>query len=109
LLGINRLIMPKPRLYSDKERKERAKIAKVRHRYGKVAAKLYEVLFAKQYGLCAICGRPGGKKSLNLDHCHASLHVRGLLCGSCNRALGLFADSIDRLEKAIQYLRNGGR
>lgn len=96
------------RRYSDAERDWRVKLNKIRYRYGKVAAKLYDALFTKQRGLCAICGRPGDKKSLSLDHCHGSLRVRGLLCGSCNLALGLFADSIDRLEKAVQYLRDNG-
>jgi hypothetical protein len=92
----------------ENERKFRVMLAKVRYRYGRIAARMYEVLFLKQRGRCAICGQPAGKRALNLDHCHRSFRVRGLLCGPCNRALGLFADSIDRLEKAIQYLRDNG-
>lgn len=34
--------------------------------------------------------------------------VRGLLCGNCNRAIGLLKDDIKSLERAIEYLKNNG-
>lgn len=97
--------MPRTRILSDAQRKASAKLAHIKHRYGKTAAVLWQFLFDAQGGLCAICGRPGGVKSLNLDHRHDTLQVRGLLCGSCNRALGLFGDDIERLRAAIRYLQ----
>jgi len=53
---------------------------------------------------CDICSRV--VKSLNVDHNHGTGKIRGLLCGSCNRALGLFQDSIEVLKKAATYLKN---
>lgn len=41
---------------------------------------------------------------LEVDHCHQTNQVRGLLCGPCNRALGLLKDNIGNLERAIAYL-----
>jgi len=67
----------------------------------------YDAMLLKQKGLCAICdSKPPShhKKRLNIDHCHVSGRVRGLLCDACNRALGLFKDSPDVLLKAISYL-----
>lgn len=64
----------------------------------------------KQDNLCAICGETGFmmnervKSSLNVDHCHETGEVRGLLCHNCNRGLGLFQDSVSRLKSAIAYL-----
>jgi hypothetical protein len=63
----------------------------------------------KQNGKCAICGQPpaGKRKSemkLNVDHDHITGAVRGLLCSPCNRALGLFTDSKEKLESALVYL-----
>ena len=54
-----------------------------------------------QNAMCAICGEI---KQLTVDHDHVTNKVRGLLCGSCNRGIGLFHESVDSLNKAIQYL-----
>lgn len=54
-------------------------------------------------GRCAIC-KVIPAEGLSVDHCHESLVVRGLLCGKCNKALGLFADNIETLQSAIEYL-----
>lgn len=64
----------------------------------------YDKMFKKQKGLCAICGLPENKIRLSVDHCHDTGEVRGLLCGSCNRGLGLFRDNCELLKKAINYL-----
>jgi hypothetical protein len=97
--------MAKPRVLSNEQQKANIRLSKVRYRYGRVAASLWQLLFDAQGGLCAICGRQGGKKSLNLDHHHDTMQVRGLLCGSCNRALGLLGDDIERMRSAIRYLQ----
>ena len=57
--------------------------------YG-ISLPLYEELLRQQDGLCAICARPPrGKRPLDVDHDHVSGRVRGLLCGNCNRAIGV--------------------
>lgn len=64
----------------------------------------------EQGHLCAICGEEGFmmnkrvKSALNVDHDHKTGEVRGMLCHNCNRALGLFRDSVERLKSAIAYL-----
>ena len=42
---------------------------------------------------------------LNVDHCHITNKVRGLLCHDCNRALGLLKDNTSILSSAINYLQ----
>jgi hypothetical protein len=67
----------------------------------------YDAMFEKQNGLCAICDAPPPnhhKKRLNIDHCHKSGRIRGLLCDACNRGIGLLKDSPDLMLKAISYL-----
>ena len=53
---------------------------------------------------CNICGAKdeGRGFNMNLDHCHDTKKVRGLLCNRCNRGLGLLGE--DNLLNAIRYL-----
>ena len=54
---------------------------------------------------CHICNqRFSADLSDHIDHDHASHRVRGILCGSCNRALGLFKDNPTLLRQAADYL-----
>ncbi len=66
----------------------------------------YEKQLAEQDGRCAICRLPPPPgKVLCVDHCHMTGAVRGLLCNSCNTALGQFKDSIPSLQRAVDYLK----
>ena len=74
--------------------------------YG-IGIKEYDEILNGQNGVCAICSSPppnNYKKRLNVDHCHTTGKIRGLLCDACNRALGLFKDNQDIMNKAISYL-----
>jgi hypothetical protein len=65
----------------------------------------YEALIEQQGGGCAICSRPPATtRRLAIDHDHATGIVRGILCGRCNTALGLFDDNPQLLREAIAYL-----
>jgi hypothetical protein len=72
----------------------------------------YEQMLADQGGVCAVCGKteteihPQSKRvrNLNVDHCHDTGHVRGLLCNSCNRGIGLLKDDPTILRRALNYL-----
>ena len=73
----------------------------------------YEKQFKKQNYSCAICKSKTNKTSGNrefwnfsVDHCHDSGKVRGILCNNCNRALGLFQDNPELLEKAAEYIKD---
>ena len=58
--------------------------------------------------VCEICGihkDDTGKISLGYDHCHSTMEFRGVLCNRCNRALGLLGDTIESVEKALNYLK----
>lgn len=65
----------------------------------------YNVLYNNQKGKCFICNKTM-KGSLNIDHCHTTGKIRGLLCWSCNIGLGKFKDNKNYLQKAIEYLEN---
>lgn len=55
-----------------------------------------------------ICGIGEGElgKNLDVDHCHDSGKVRGVLCNPCNVILGHARDRPDLLESAAKYLRD---
>jgi hypothetical protein len=75
--------------------------------YGITKERFHEI-YDQQNGCCKLCGIHELKISnsiLNVDHCHTSGKVRGLLCHKCNHGIGLFNDDIALLEKAIQYLK----
>lgn len=57
-----------------------------------------------QNSQCAIC-KSSIDERCHVDHCHTTGKVRGLLCGNCNAALGMFKDDVDILKNAILYLK----
>lgn len=63
-------------------------------------------IWIQQGKKCKICCRDIALRSSHIDHIHNSKPavIRGLLCGSCNRGLGLFGDSAVRLHAAAHYL-----
>jgi hypothetical protein len=66
----------------------------------------YQKLFEAQGGACAICK---GKRKYNLqvDHCHRTEALRGLLCKACNKGILRSArDNPDTLRNAAEYLEN---
>lgn len=74
------------------------------HAYG-MSITEYDALLNLQKGVCAICSEPPKNgKVLAVDHDHLTDKVRGLLCTSCNTALGTFRDSVKILESAVAYL-----
>jgi len=44
------------------------------------------------------------KKQLDVDHCHTTGEVRGLLCNRCNTGIGQFKDNPNILRSAARYL-----
>ena len=63
-------------------------------------------LWSKQNGRCAICNGTLDTKKYCIDHDHSSGKVRGLLCSSCNTAIGLLKDSPEIICNAMRYLKN---
>lgn len=83
---------------------------KLKRNYG-LSLEQYNAMFTQQNGCCAICSRPAAefKRNLSVDHSHVDGNIRGLLCGPCNVLLGMAEESIQRLQKAILYLKAHSR
>lgn len=65
----------------------------------------FDNIQTKQLGLCGICTKPLLSEG-HIDHCHKTGRVRGILCGNCNKAIGLLEDNPVFLTNAINYLKN---
>ena len=89
----------------------KTKNTKLKQKYG-ISIEDFNSLLASQNGVCAICSKIDNYKHskgsntplLSVDHSHLTGKIRGLLCGSCNRAIGLLKDSTYLLHNAIKYL-----
>lgn len=57
-----------------------------------------------QGGGCAVCQRPPNGRKLCVDHDHRTGVVRGLLCSTCNTAIGLLQDDYATVVNAARYL-----
>ena len=78
-------------------------------RYGTTLKDLHN-RWLLQYGCCAVCFEPieyGGsrrKESMVIDHDHGTNRIRGLLCWTCNAALGAFKDDVPTMRNGLSYL-----
>lgn len=82
--------------------------------YGITIDQYHQMLKNQNYS-CKICGEKDSsyRNRLSVDHDHSCCPgikacgqcVRGLLCHHCNAALGNAKDSIERLQKMIDYLK----
>jgi hypothetical protein len=85
---------------------EKARDLRLRRLYG-LNSKEYEKVLAHQGGTCAICQRPPKEgKRLHVDHCHVTGRTRGLLCWPDNAAIAKFRDSVERMTRALAYLKS---
>lgn len=91
--------------------KEKYRWREIKNKYG-ITKEDWENIYREQNGECFICGRTEkelkriGRYGLVVDHDHITGKVRGLLCDSCNRILGLINDDIYIIDKMRQYLKN---
>jgi len=75
-------------------------------RFG-LTVEMWETMFEAQSRCCGICKRdtPDRGKNWAVDHDHVTMQVRGILCSSCNLAIGILRDNCKLLENCITYLQ----
>lgn len=74
-------------------------------KYGLTVPDYFDIAVRQNFA-CAICLQSlQMDRNTHIDHDHVTGKIRGLLCASCNTALGHFADNQTNLERAIVYLR----
>lgn len=81
------------------------KLERVVKKYG-MTIQDWKALYEAQGGNCAICSGPLSEspRGPQVDHCHDTDSVRGILCTPCNITLGQMKDDPVRLRAAADYL-----
>lgn len=77
--------------------------ADLKRKFG-ITVEDYDKMLLDQGGTCKICKRAETARRLAVDHDHNTGEVRGLLCSTCNQGLGMFRDSVELLNSAVDYL-----
>lgn len=87
------------------ENKDRQRCKSFQKLYG-ITLEEYNQMLEEQDNQCGICGVQESEADvkLSVDHCHETGIIRGLLCRACNTGIGNLRDSIELLEKAVDYL-----
>ena len=96
----------------DHEKRTRAK----RRAHG-LEYDVYLAMCLEQGNRCRVCGEVESDihqgtrnvRELAIDHDHTTGEIRGLLCGKCNKAIGLMRDDPGRLRAAAEYLESFAR
>lgn len=92
------------RLYKSKERARKEKQSKRETRYG-VSQELYLEILESQGRKFGICSRSFNEElSNNIDHCHETGKVRGILCFRCNTTLGKLGDNYESVLKMSKLM-----
>ena len=88
------------------ERRRKAEIAYDLNKFYGITVEVYNQILESQGGVCAICEATPGRRRLNVDHCHSTNIIRGLLCDSCNLMLGKANDRPEILRLGAEYIEH---
>ena len=101
----------KSRSNNVERQKQNQRKSHLMNRY-KITLEEYDAMVIKQDNKCGICGREGNSHSntrhLDVDHCHNTGLIRGLLCNRCNQSMGKVKDNPELLMLMYKWLTQGG-
>lgn len=87
--------------------KPRANQAEHLKRHYGLSLEEYDRMVEEAGSSCSICSslfEPTYLRRRVVDRCHRSSVVRGIICGACNQAIGLFRDNPESLRRAADYV-----
>ena len=80
-----------------------AKNYHLKKKYG-ITLEQYNNMLVDQNGVCHLCGRTNGDRSLAVDHNHKTGKVRRLLCAHCNYLVGTVESRQSEIDRIKEYL-----
>lgn len=76
----------------------------LRAKYG-ISLNEFSAMWAAQGESCALCLKPVPiARNRHVDHCHETGVVRGILCFTCNKGMGMLGDSPSSIRRALAYV-----
>lgn len=81
--------------------KDRQRESNLKRKYN-LSLEQFDNLKTSQNNCCAICLQ---EVELNVDHCHRTNKIRGLLCMECNTGIGKLGDTLEGVLRAVEYLK----
>jgi|DEB0MinimDraft_6_1074348.scaffolds.fasta_scaffold92430_2 hypothetical protein len=76
---------------------------KLKTKYG-LTTEDFSSMILEQNSCCKICNQH--MDNPQVDHCHTTGKVRGLLCRACNTSLGLLKENPETLRNMISYIND---
>jgi len=105
----NKMSMARYQAMTPEQKAKRVATIKAR-KYGMTLEEMQEYVNGHDDN-CDVCGQPDlthrkatWTNNLTFDHDHVSGRMRGMLCSTCNVALGQTGDDPERLRKLADYL-----
>lgn len=96
------------RLYATNEKRREAGANQHYKKKYKITLEEYNLILAKQNGVCKICGSRPKTRRLHLDHNHKTDVIRGLLCYRCNCHL-VGQNTVQTAQAVLKYLEEADR
>jgi hypothetical protein len=88
--------------------KNRAKGYELKRNYGITLFEKKQIIIKQNYR-CLSCNtdlKKLNEKSIHIDHDHVTNKIRGVLCASCNLALGILEENPKKIYKLYLYINN---
>lgn len=105
----NRMYAARRRAADPEKARTRGREEARKHRYKMwgIDPAVAEKMRLSHDGKCDCCGSTdsGGTVGWCLDHEHSTGRIRGMLCCSCNLAIGKLGDTLEGVLNAVKYLQ----
>ena len=96
-----------PREFYCKTCKANPQFRTIKHYIRKFDMELPQILtMLANISVCECCGVTlDDNNPFQIDHCHTTGNLRGVLCWNCNSGIGKLGDTYESVLRAVEYLK----